>query len=380
MESLFKDHVFAAHALAGASSVALAASLTYPFDTIKTVMQVGSTGSSKPLSPVQVVERIKSMSGSFGGLYSGLSWLTLGRTVGLGARFGVYEILTAFYRDGRKDNYVYVSEALVAGVVAGAAESIATSPFELLKVRSQVTSASRVPSTRTSFGRTGTSSITEKLLRGYGPDRKILNQYVGLLSTLSTKHSNMAGALRDYPWMMSGSGRPPSVCDVKRPLDVISLEGPTAMWKGLRSGVARDSFFAGIFFSSWQFMHEALLDWKAVGMNPIPSSNEEVGPLSPIAVSLSAGLSGVIAAAGSHCFDTASSRSLCTVLPKYVSMERRLLKWNTPGNRFERITGIHPSDRNILFRGIWVRMARSGISSSLIVGAYFFSIDLLTSS
>lgn len=185
--------------------------------------------------------------------------------------FGInFRLISSLFADGRKDNYVYVSEALMAGIVAGAAESLVSSPFELLKVRLQVTSASRVPSSRPSFERAGTSSITEKLLRGYGPDRKILNQYVGLLSTLSTKHSNMAGALQDYPWMMSGSGRPPSVCDVKRPLDVISLEGLTALWRGLRSGVARDSIFAGIFFSSWQFMHEALLDWKAVGMTPIP--------------------------------------------------------------------------------------------------------------
>lgn len=30
------------------------------------------------------------------GLYNGVGWLVYGRTLGLGARFGVYEILTAF--------------------------------------------------------------------------------------------------------------------------------------------------------------------------------------------------------------------------------------------------------------------------------------------
>lgn len=32
------------------------------------------------------------------GLYSGVGWLILGRSLGLGARFGVYEIMTAFYK------------------------------------------------------------------------------------------------------------------------------------------------------------------------------------------------------------------------------------------------------------------------------------------
>ncbi|RYR64421.1 hypothetical protein Ahy_A03g010528 [Arachis hypogaea] len=49
-------------------------------------------------------------------------------------------------------------------------------------------------------------------------------------------------------------------------------------------------------------------------------------------------------------------------------MERRLLKWKQPGNKFERYTGIHPSDRNLLFRGLRWRMARSGLASFMIVG------------
>lgn len=58
------------------------------------------------------------------------------------------------------------------------------------------------------------------------------------------------------------------------------------------------------------------------------SSDEEIGPLSPLAVSLSAGFSGLVAAAGSHCFDTAKSRSQCIVLPKVdYSLLRDILFW-----------------------------------------------------
>ena len=45
-------------------------------------------------------------------------------------------------------------------------------------------------------------------------------------------------------------------------------------------------------------------------------SDEEIGPLSPLAVSLAAGFSGSVAAAASHCFDTAKTRTQCIVLPK----------------------------------------------------------------
>lgn len=67
------------------------------------------------------------------------------------------------------------------------------------------------------------------------------------------------------------------------------------------------------------------------------------------------------------------------ILLQFISMERRLLKWSRPGNRFESFTGIHPRDRNILFRGIWLRMARSGIASFLLVGSYYFAVDQLVS-
>ncbi|XP_050375048.1 uncharacterized protein LOC126792646 [Argentina anserina] len=375
MEELLKNKVFATHALAGVGSVALGTAVTYPLDTVKVIIQASSS-SNKQLTTIEVFNRIRSFSGS-SGLYSGFWWLAAGRTLGVGARFGIYEILTAFYKDGREDNHVHASEALLAGLIAGFAESLITSPFELMKIRAQITSASRIPKLASLTEKVGVAPLIQKLLHRFTPDKKALNYSVGLLSTLTSKHPNMMTALQDYPWMMTGSGKPPSVFSVRKPSEIISLEGWRSLWRGLRSGVVRDSVFSGIFFGTWQSLHRAMLDWKAVGMNPEPRTDDEIGPLSPFGVSVAAGVSGSVAAAASHCFDTAKCRSQCIVLPKFLSMERKLLKWTTPGRRFERCTGIHPADRNLLFRGIGLRMACSGMASFIMVGSYFLAVNHL---
>eukprot|EP00262_Sarcandra_glabra_P000040 TRINITY_DN10045_c0_g1_i1.p1 TRINITY_DN10045_c0_g1~~TRINITY_DN10045_c0_g1_i1.p1 ORF type:complete len:291 (-),score=49.99 TRINITY_DN10045_c0_g1_i1:300-1172(-) len=289
----------------------------------------------------------------------------------------MYELLTAFYKDGREDNYVYVSEALLAGIAVGPVEALINTPFELFKLRAQVSSASRFSASMATKAKQGAAPAASKLLRGYIPDKAAWDHTVGLLSTLSTKRSNLAGALKEYPWMLTGSGRLPHAYNVRGPLDIISLEGWHALWRGLRPGIVRDCIFSGVFFSSWQFFHIIMLDWKAVGMNPPPRSVEEIGPVSTLAASLVAGFSGSVAAAASHCFDTAKIRSQCVVIPKYVSMERRLLRWRPAGSWLERVAGISPSDRNVLFRGIWLRMARSGLASFAIVGSYFLAVDHL---
>lgn len=46
------------------------------------------------------------------------------------------------------------------------------------------------------------------------------------------------------------------------------------------------------------------------------SSDADIGPLSPLGVSVAAGFSGMFGAAGSHWFDTAKARSQCSVVPK----------------------------------------------------------------
>jgi hypothetical protein len=180
--------------------------------------------------------------------------------------------------DGREYSYVYVSEALMAGMVAGALESLVCSPFELIKLRAQVTSASRVPRSTPVTENRAVAPIIAKLLPGHTPDKKALNHFVTLLSTLTSKHPNLAGALLEYPWMMTGSGKAPSVCDVRKPSSIISLEGWGALWnwREIRSGLVRDSIFGGVFFSGWQFMHDVMLNWKAVGMDPIPRFEKNI--------------------------------------------------------------------------------------------------------
>ncbi|KAJ0969985.1 hypothetical protein J5N97_022862 [Dioscorea zingiberensis] len=62
---LLRDSTFAGHAAAATGSVAVASSLTYPFDTLKTLLQVGA-GSGQKLSFSQVVDRVRSVSGFSG--------------------------------------------------------------------------------------------------------------------------------------------------------------------------------------------------------------------------------------------------------------------------------------------------------------------------
>ena len=172
--------------------------------------------------------------------------------------------MNLFLADGREDSYVYVSEALMGGMVAGAAETLISSPFELIKLRAQVTAASYTPGSTFALEKGASTPLIARLLSGCYPDMKALNRYVGLVSTLPTKNLNITTAILENPWTLTGSGRPPSVCNVRKLPDVVFLEGWRGLWRGFRSGVVRDSVFGGVFFSSWQFLHQAMIDWKEI--------------------------------------------------------------------------------------------------------------------
>jgi hypothetical protein len=172
--------------------------------------------------------------------------------------------------DGREDDYVYYSEAMLAGIAAGAVEAVFCTPFELFKLKNQVSSV--IPSKAVALQVLHTESflLLSKVLPGYVPDMRVWNNAVNLLSDLSPKHPDMFSARKQHPWMLTGSGKPPLPSDIPLPSRVISLEGWCALWKGLRPTIARDCVFGGMFFSTWQFIHTAILTWKAVNMNPEP--------------------------------------------------------------------------------------------------------------
>ncbi|KAL5974977.1 hypothetical protein ACLOJK_031653 [Asimina triloba] len=305
----WQDDILASHAVAAAAAVSIGSALTHPLETLKTLVQVGS-GPNQNLTATQVLRRVQP-----------LSWIP----------------------DGREDGYVYLSEALLAGFAAGAMETVLSTPLEFFKLRAQVSSVFPFqPSNFVEVKQSLPPSIS-KLLRGYTPDKKAWDLTLGLLESLPTKGSKISGALKEYPWLITGSGRPPFAYEVQGPSGIISLEGWGALWRGLRSGIFRDSVFGGVFFSTWQFLHIIMLDWKAVAMNPPPRSIEEIRPVSPLAASLAAGFSGSVAAAVSHCFDTAKCRTQCTVIPKrYVGAHKRFGKANLGLTRSVKGPSLYP--------------------------------------
>lgn len=375
MEDFSRETIFARHAAAAGLGVAIEAALTCPLDTVKTLLQV-TAGVHSQMDMSSLVARVRSLSG-LSGLYSGLGWMTLGKAPALGVRFGTYELLTAFYKDGREEKYVYVSEAFLAGLASGALESFVVTPFDLFKVRSQVTSITRHPFTEQSCRLPNTTSVVSKLLPGYSSDKRQWDRVSRLLSALPSKNSNVINALQEYPWLVTGSGQAPFVRDLKGPLSSISLEGWSVLWRGLRPGIFRDAAFSGFFFSCWQFLHDIVIDWKGCQMKPLPKSLEEIGPLSPLELSITAGLSGSIAGIVSHSFDTAKNRSQCIVTPKYITMERKFCKWKVPGTWVERFVGINPLDRKLLYHGLRFRAAQTGIACFALVGGYHLAVSHL---
>ncbi|PHT31547.1 hypothetical protein CQW23_27884 [Capsicum baccatum] len=65
MNELLKNPIFATHAVIAAGFSTLATAIGYPFDSLKVLVQVGSS-SGKQLTGADVVNKVRTLSGSSG--------------------------------------------------------------------------------------------------------------------------------------------------------------------------------------------------------------------------------------------------------------------------------------------------------------------------
>ena len=141
----------------------------------------------------------------------------------------------------------------MAGLCAGSVEAFVATPFDILKLRDQV-AAVTVPSTGPSV-----------------PSLKpVWNQIEQSLVGLPHTHRKMMPAIRNYAWFENGTGQPSLIKDVSGLRRLKDVEGVTVLWRGLRPGIFRDASYAGVFFGSWQFLYEMMLEWKAFSMETKP--------------------------------------------------------------------------------------------------------------
>lgn len=157
--------------------------------------------------------------------------------------------------DGRTSNHVTIPEATLAGLFAGSLESFVATPFDILKLRAQVTAVT-APSQY--------SAINEPY------DIARWRQIEQCFAGLSHKPPDMVRSLQRYAWLENGTGHPPLVRDVSGLKRLTQVEGLNVLWRGLRPGFFRDASYAGVFFGSWQFLYELLLELKAFKMEPTP--------------------------------------------------------------------------------------------------------------
>ncbi|CAK9214675.1 unnamed protein product [Sphagnum troendelagicum] len=357
----YRNALVARQGLAAAAAIASEAAVSYPLDTVKALVQVSANAGKNGVANGGKVWEMAVLVMRVGvpGAYGGAGWQLLGRLPVLGARFGVYQLSSAFVTDGRGSNDMTVSEASLAGLFTGCVESLVATPFDFLKTRRQLT------------------AVTYSLDPLYTPKANWA-QVMESLAGLPATHPNMISSLQKYPWLANGTGHPPIVRDMVGIRQIIDVEGWKVLWRGFRPGLFRDATYAGFFFGSWEFLCEFLLEHKAYYMDEPPSSLEDIDPLTPWQLSVTAGLAASVAAVASHPMDTAKTRSQATVLPKHVAMERKLLKWVTrPGNFLQRTLGIIPFDQPLLLKGLGIRTAQHGLAMAALVGTYHTVLQYL---
>jgi solute carrier family 25 (mitochondrial citrate transporter), member 1 len=173
---------------AGSVAGAVEASITYPFDYIKTRSQLLSSNESRRIvsnNPLRFLAHVCRNEG-FGAIYTGCSTLVLGTALKAGVRFLTFDTVKAMLQDD--DGKLSPLNGIFAGMLAGAVESVtAVTPTE--RIKTAMIDDAKGPKVYTSLPHAVRVIYSSQGLRGL---------YRGLLSTTAKQSATSAVRMGTY--------------------------------------------------------------------------------------------------------------------------------------------------------------------------------------
>ncbi|KAF2171326.1 hypothetical protein M409DRAFT_63658 [Zasmidium cellare ATCC 36951] len=171
--------------IAGATAGAVEASITYPFEFIKTRSQLRSNGQSAGKSPLSVLRSTIAQDGLFA-IYTGCGSLVAGTALKASVRFFTYDSIKQMLSDDR--GKLSPARGILAGMAAGAVESaVAVTPTERIKT-------ALIDDAKGARRFKGTTHAIGLLVREQG----IQGIYRGLLSTTIKQSATSAVRMGSY--------------------------------------------------------------------------------------------------------------------------------------------------------------------------------------
>ncbi|KAK4506532.1 hypothetical protein PRZ48_000264 [Zasmidium cellare] len=171
--------------IAGATAGAVEASITYPFEFIKTRSQLRSNGQVTSKSPLSVLRTTVAQDGVLG-IYTGCGSLVAGTALKASVRFFTYDSIKQLLSDDR--GKLSPARGILAGMAAGAVESaVAVTPTERIKT-------ALIDDAKGAKRFKGTGHAIGLLIREQG----IKGIYRGLLSTTIKQSATSAVRMGSY--------------------------------------------------------------------------------------------------------------------------------------------------------------------------------------
>ncbi|CAI5522677.1 unnamed protein product [Closterium sp. Naga37s-1] len=356
MDGESRSPLFYRHVAAGAVSAVVASALTYPLDVAKTVAQAGVAQASVAHAVVAQTGAVQGSTiaggpggGSSGGLArsgtaaasraaatSGLNWRSraaftgfsphiAGHLPSLAARYTTYHLAAAYQMDGLP-SWLPISppQAALAGAIAGATESLLSTPFDLLRTRLLLATPLLPP-----VPPSHPISLPSPSIRIHRPSTpsQPTSSSLGKPSPSETSPNHTSSG---QSATINQSSNPTARAGVR-------AEGAAQLWRGLRAGVTRDSLFGAVFFGGWVTIEEGLRELEELQRRKSERDGEEEqertegggvgggdmgrgsvgnGYWYALTQGLEAAVAAAVASVVSHPFDCAKTRTQATVLPK----------------------------------------------------------------